>query len=209
VTILNSLEVGLRSLNNVCRTQLENKVHDNFVLFLNTSFYYSQIYSQTLLRRSVSLYVGTHFPQETANFNFYDYMLPSLGVFEKNCCFFNKFGDLNKLNAIISSSSSQQLEEWKIIFLMFRLFYNLNFSFNFHFIHQYLLKLHPCNYVYFYNSIGFSILNLNFFDLRFFNVPMVTTIPDLIYNSNLMAKNSLLMHLSYESYYNEQRSIFF
>lgn len=62
---------------------------------------------------------------------------------------------------------------------------------------------------YIYSPINSNFINVILFLSLIIKYSVISPLPDLIYNSNLLLKSSLLMHLSYEAYYKENRSIFF
>lgn len=59
------------------------------------------------------------------------------------------------------------------------------------------------NHIYIYINYRFEYIYISFY-----NTPFIPLITNLIYKTNLVSKNSLMMHCGYESYYNENKTIF-
>lgn len=51
-----------------------------------------------------------------------DYLLPSLGFFEKTSLLLNNTGQLKKSDRFVSSESVEQMEDWKILSLCLNCF---------------------------------------------------------------------------------------
>jgi len=208
ITFLNAFDLGLYNKLYNTSKYVSSSSTDFFIYYFNKSYLYTEMFSYDKLVRSISVFQGTHLLSESFYLKKTDYLLPSLGFFEKTSLFFNNMGQLKKSDNLISSDSVEQMEDWKIMLLMFKLFFGFDLLINRDDILQYLLVLNPYKFNYLLTDFSFNEL-MFVFEGKFYNVPFISPIPDLIYNSNLVSKNSLSMHLSYEAYYNEQRSIFF
>lgn len=209
-TILNNFDIGLHTNKN---TQVQNKKTNldySFNVHFNTNLYYSGYLSNNDQSNGFNLYVGSHLANNVLNYKIFNMYLPTTGFFERSCSFFNEFGFLQKSEAIINMADLSYHRDGRFYFFdLFLLAFGLDFSVNEFFFKEVLSRLIPLDYKYNLTEVSYNCINFNYFVFYIVNTPFITLIADSLFNSNGIAKNSVLMHIAVNNFESEQDSIYY
>jgi NADH-quinone oxidoreductase subunit G len=118
-----------------------------------------------------------------------DFFLPSTHFVEKNSTYVNFFGLIQKVKFILFPFKNVRSDS-KIIYILFKFFFNNNFN-----LQYFFNKYNFLNFNLFYPTLAFNVFNFFSFN-NTFNITFVTN----IYRSNALLKRSQVLHLCYKEF---------
>ena len=141
-------------------------------------------------------------------FSHFDYLLPCCTFFEKQAWYINERGKFVETTKCVDAKFPMQLKDYDNVFSIAYLFnggiFNSNKYNYMETIKKYTTISHKYNYNYIYNNLNYII----FKELYLYNTCLQPLFDDIIFKGNILTKNSLLMHCSYDTYYMQQKSIY-